>query len=81
LLVQAHIERADQKMKAEHEDKEQRSCMYQEEFQRALANKAHHELLSKNAIAPLEYKLNSQLLDNIGLSPQNKNVMIIPKFG
>jgi len=35
----------------------------------------------KLAILPLEYKLNKERLDKLGISPENKNVLIMPKFG
>jgi len=34
----------------------------------------------KNAISPLEYKLNKERLNKMGYSPEHKNVVLSAKF-
>jgi hypothetical protein len=50
--------KADLKLKAEWSDKEKRNKMYMEEYHKARATKDEYEMIAKNSVQPLEYKLN-----------------------
>jgi hypothetical protein len=47
----------------------------------ALAKRNESMLLDKLTIHPLEYKLNKERLERMGISPSDENLIILPKFG
>ena len=75
------MDKADLKQKAEWKNKEIKNKMYMDEYHKTTANKANFETIAKNSVQPLEYKMNQAALDNLGISPKHKNLIIIPKFG
>ena len=58
MLVQSAMDKADSKLKKEFNEKQERNKIYTAEFHKALANKAEFEIIAKNSVQPLEYKLN-----------------------
>ena len=50
-------------------------------FEQMEGLKHEQEFKKKVSISPLEYKLNKERLNALGYSPENKNVIIAPKFG
>ena len=53
---------------------------YKKQFSEFMDEQNDYARKAQNSLSPLEYKLNKQRLENLGLSPQNKNLTVIQKY-
>ena len=49
-------------------------------FQQYMQEKQDFDSRAKYSLQPLEFKLNKERLEKLGISPSNNNVTIVPKY-